>query len=143
VELLLPTDLVVGESVEATSGRPVAVSAVPAGMMALDIGKDTVARFARVIAEAKTLFWNGPMGLFEVEAFSSGTREIALAMSKASGFTVVGGGDSAAAVHQAGEAVAAAFDHISTGGGASLTFVEGKRLPGIEALRHRSLASNG
>ncbi len=120
-----------------------AASAVPAGMMALDIGSATVAHFSKVLATAKTIFWNGPMGLFEVEAFASGTREIALTMSKASGFTVVGGGDSAAAVHQAGESVAAAFDHISTGGGASLTFVEGKRLPGVEALRHRSLTSEG
>jgi len=103
--------------------------------MALDVGPDTVARFARALSDAKTIFWNGPMGLFESAPFANGTREIALAMSKAAGFTVVGGGDSAAAVRAAGEEVANAFDHISTGGGASLNFIEGKRLPGIEALR--------
>jgi phosphoglycerate kinase len=140
---LLPTDVVVGDSLDAETGKAVKVAEVPEGTLALDIGPDSVARFSAVIAKAKTLFWNGPMGLFESAAFSRGTRDIALAMSRADGFTVVGGGDSAAAVQQAGEAVAAAFDHISTGGGASLTFVEGKRMPGIEALRHRSLGSEG
>jgi phosphoglycerate kinase len=139
VDLLLPTDVVVGEGLEATSGQTVAVAGVPAGTMALDIGPATIERFAKALSSAKTVFWNGPMGLFESEPFARGTVEVALAMSKAPGFTVVGGGDSAAAVHQAGSEVAAGFDHISTGGGASLQFVEGKRLPGIEALRHRTL----
>ncbi len=139
VELLLPEDLVVGESVEASTGAEASIDAVPEGMLALDIGPKTIDRFAKVLARAKTVFWNGPMGLFESEPFARGTMEVALAMSKANGFTVVGGGDSAAAVRQAGDEIAAAFDHISTGGGASLQLIEGKRLPGIEALRHKTL----
>jgi phosphoglycerate kinase len=139
VGLLLPTDVVVGESLEAKSGRPVPTNAVPPETLALDIGPDTVERFSKVLSEARTIFWNGPMGLFESPAFAHGTFAIARAMSKARGYTVVGGGDSAAAVYQAGDDVAGAFDHISTGGGASLEFVEGKKLPGIEALRHRTL----
>jgi len=139
VDLLLPTDVVCGAGLSATSGTTVEVGAVPAGQMALDIGPETVGAFAKVLGEAKTIFWNGPMGLFESEAFAKGTFEIAKAMSKVEGFTVVGGGDSAAAVRQAGDEVANAFDHISTGGGASLELVEGKKLPGIEALRHKTL----
>ena len=139
VELLLPLDVVCGEGLDATDGSTVDVEAVPGGQMALDIGPKSVERFKKAILGAKTIFWNGPMGLFEQKAFSTGTFGIALAMSRTDGFTVVGGGDSAAAVHQAGDEVAAAFDHISTGGGASLEFVEGKKLPGIEALRHTSL----
>jgi phosphoglycerate kinase len=139
VDLVLPSDVVVGESVDAQSGKAVAVSAVPEGTMALDIGPESVARYAKVLEEAKTIFWNGPMGLFESDAFASGTYGVAKAMGRAKGFTVVGGGDSAAAVHKAGDEIANAFDHISTGGGASLQFVEGKKLPGIEALRQDAL----
>jgi phosphoglycerate kinase len=140
VELMLPVDLVCGTSLKALEGTTVAAGAVPPGAMALDIGPKSVARFAQAPREAHTIFWNGPMGLFEQPAFAAGTRGVALAMSQSKGFTVVGGGDSAAAVHQAGEAIASAFDHISTGGGASLEFVEGRKLPGIEALRHSTLA---
>ncbi len=139
VELLLPEDLMVGESIDASTGAEVSINAVPEGMLALDIGPKTIARFANVLARAKTVFWNGPMGLFESAPFARGTMDVAHAMSKASGFTVVGGGDSAAAVRIAGDEVAAAFDHISTGGGASLQLIEGKRLPGIEALRHKMI----
>lgn len=141
VDLVLPSDVMVGASLSASEGQAVAVSRVPEGTLALDIGPKTIERFSAVLAKAKTVFWNGPMGLFESEAFARGTRDIALAMSRANGFTVVGGGDSAAAVRQAGDEIAGAFDHISTGGGASLEFIEGKKLPGIEALRHTTLGS--
>jgi phosphoglycerate kinase len=135
VELLLPVDVVVGESLEAKTGHTVGVDALPEGTMALDIGPKTVELFAKRFLGAKNIFWNGPMGLFESPAFAEGSLQIARDMSKASGFTVVGGGDSAAAVAQAGPEVAKGFKHISTGGGASLEFVEGKKLPGVEALR--------
>ena len=135
VQILLPTDVVVASSLEADAGSPVAADAVPDGAMALDIGPKTVALFADSFRRAKTVFWNGPMGLFETPAFSKGTFELAKLMSKAYGFTVVGGGDSAAAVKQAGDEVAQGFKHISTGGGASLELIEGKKLPGVEALR--------
>lgn len=135
VSVLLPVDVVVARGLDATSGETVSADAVPEGHMALDIGPKSVDLFAASFAKAKTVFWNGPMGLFETAAFSSGTFEIARKMSAAAGFTVVGGGDSAAAVKVAGDDVAKAFSHISTGGGASLELIEGKRLPGVEALR--------
>jgi phosphoglycerate kinase len=139
VDLLLPADVVVGEGVDATSGRTVGVDAVPSGTMALDVGPESTARFAASFERARTVFWNGPMGLFENPAFARGTLAIAERLGRCDGFTVVGGGDSAAAVRQAGEAVMNAFDHISTGGGASLEYIEGKKLPGVEALRTRTL----
>lgn len=136
VDFLLPVDLVVGTSIEAKSGDIVKVGAsLPEKTMALDIGPETVALYADKFRLARTIFWNGPMGLFEKAPFASGTMEIAKAMSKVPGFTVVGGGDSAAAVAAAGPEIAAGFKHISTGGGASLELIEGKKLPGIEALR--------
>jgi phosphoglycerate kinase len=135
IQLLLPVDVVVASSLEAMSGQVVSVDAIPEGTMALDIGPRSVELFGNAIERAKTVFWNGPMGLFETPAFSAGTFDVARIMSGAAGFTVVGGGDSAAAVKQAGEEIASKFDHISTGGGASLELIEGKRLPGVEALR--------
>jgi phosphoglycerate kinase len=135
VKLLLPVDVVVAADLAATSGDTVSVDDVPPGTMALDLGPRSVELYGREITRAKTVFWNGPMGLFETPAFEAGTMELARIMSAAPGFTVVGGGDSAAAVKQAGEAVARGFSHISTGGGASLELIEGKRLPGVEALR--------
>jgi phosphoglycerate kinase len=125
----------VAGSLDATEGKTVSVDAIPPGTMALDIGPETVAAFSRQFEKAKTIFWNGPMGLFESKAFSAGTLGVARSMSEARGFTVVGGGDSAAAVAAAGADVAAGFKHISTGGGASLELLEGRKLPGIEALR--------
>ena len=142
VDLVLPSDVVVAKDPGAERGQLVKVSDVPAGAMALDIGPATVERFATALTRAKTVFWNGPMGMFESAPFAEGTRGVALAMGKAPGFTVVGGGDSAAAVRQAGDDIANAFDHISTGGGASLKFIEGAQLPGIEALRQDTLAAS-
>lgn len=136
VSVLLPVDVVVAAGLDATSGETVSADRVPEGTMALDIGPKTVELFAKAVEKAKTVFWNGPMGLFETPAFADGTMSLARRMSQASGFTVVGGGDSAAAVKQAGDDVANGFKHISTGGGASLELIEGKKLPGVEALRY-------
>jgi phosphoglycerate kinase len=127
VDLVLPTDVVTAASLDATSGNTVKANAVPDGEMALDIGPESV--------KAKTVFWNGPMGLFENKAFAAGTNGIAQAVADSPGFTVVGGGDSVAAVKAAGDAVLKKIGFISTGGGASLELVEGKKLPGVEALR--------
>ncbi len=137
VSLLLPSDLRAGESLDASEATVVPVETegtpFPADAMALDIGPQSTRRFAAAINRAGTVFWNGPMGVFENPAFAEGTLGIAKAMAEAKGFRVVGGGDSVAAVNQAG--VAEAIDHVSTGGGASLTYVEaGGRLPGLDAL---------
>jgi len=135
VELLLPVDVVVAASTGAAAGDVVGVDAIAPGQMALDIGPKSVAAFTRSFATAKTVFWNGPMGLFEKAPFSAGTFGVARAMAESKAFTVVGGGDSAAAVRVAGEGIAEKIQHISTGGGASLELIEGKKLPGIEVLR--------
>jgi len=135
VDLVLPTDVVTAAGLDATSGTVVKVNAIPDGESALDIGPETVKAFASRIASAKTVFWNGPMGLFENKAFAAGTNGIAQAVADSAGFTVVGGGDSVAAVKAAGDAVLSKIGFISTGGGASLELVEGKKLPGVEALR--------
>jgi len=133
-QLLLPVDVVVAERSE--PGVPVKVvrpDEIPEHMMVLDIGPETRREFSRVILQARTVFWNGPMGVFEVEQFSGGTLEIAAAIAQVEGFTVVGGGDSLAAVEMAG--CADKISHLSTGGGASLEFLEGKELPGVKCLR--------
>jgi phosphoglycerate kinase len=135
VDVLLPVDVVVAASTGAASGQVVAVDAVPPGMMALDVGPASVKAFAARFADAKTVFWNGPMGLFEKPAFAAGTFGVARAIADSNAFTVVGGGDSAAAVYAAGGDIARKMKHISTGGGASLELIEGKKLPGIEVLR--------
>ncbi len=135
VEVLLPVDVVVAASTAAVSGRTVSVDDVPQGTMALDIGPKSVDLFSKVFVAAKTIFWNGPMGLFEKDPFANGTFAIARAMADSRAFTVVGGGDSAAAVNAAGGDIAKKMKHISTGGGASLELIEGKKLPGIEVLR--------
>jgi phosphoglycerate kinase len=113
----------------------VSVGSIPDGAMALDVGPETVKAFAARIGKAKTVFWNGPLGLFENPAFSAGSVGIARALGESEGFSVVGGGDSVAAVHAAGEGLAEKIGFISTGGGASLELIEGRRLPGVEALR--------
>ena len=133
VELLLPVDLRVADGLDAASADVVGLDGVGAGQMALDVGPETEAIFHERIARARSVFWNGPMGLFENEAFASGTLAVARAMAAADGFTVVGGGDSVAAIKQLG--MAEEFTHVSTGGGASLEFLEGRKLPGVEALR--------
>jgi phosphoglycerate kinase len=132
-KLELPDDLVAGREFKAdTERRELDGVDVPAGWMGLDVGEVTAERYAKVIADAGTVFWNGPMGAFELEPFAGGTRRVAEAMAEAPGTTVVGGGDSAAALAQFG--LADRVDHVSTGGGASLELVEGKPLPGVEVL---------
>ncbi|OZE94491.1 phosphoglycerate kinase [Rhodococcoides fascians] len=133
----LPVDIVVGDSFSKDAeAETVAASEIPDGWMGLDIGPESVSRFTAVLANAKTIFWNGPAGVFEFEKFSAGTRGIAEAIVGATekgAFSVVGGGDSAAAVRALGLSDDG-FSHISTGGGASLEYLEGKQLPGIAAL---------
>ncbi len=137
VEILLPTDVVVDTAFPSGDREPeprvVPASEIPSDALGLDIGPDSAAAFAAALSDARTVFWNGPMGVFEVEAFAEGTRAVAEALTKVDGLSVVGGGDSAAAVRQLGFDEAA-FGHISTGGGASLEFLEGKELPGIAVL---------
>jgi phosphoglycerate kinase len=135
VDLVLPTDVVVAASSDATSGTVVRANSVPANEMALDVGPDSVQAIAARVAKAKTIFWNGPMGLFENPAFAGGTNGVAQALAQSAGFSVVGGGDSVAAIEAAGEEVRSKMGFISTGGGASLELIEGKKLPGVEALR--------
>ncbi|WP_106506759.1 phosphoglycerate kinase [Brachybacterium timonense] len=134
VELVLPVDNVVAREFSADAESTVVPSTeIPADQEGLDIGPKTRELFASKIADAATVFWNGPMGVFEIDKFADGTRAIAQAMSDASGYTVVGGGDSASAVRNLGFDEAT-FSHISTGGGASLELIEGKELPGIAIL---------
>ncbi len=132
--LELPVDLVVAERMEADTERQTTEGVeVPEGMMGLDIGPRTAQAYAAIIGEAGTVFWNGPMGAFEVEAFAAGTRAVAEAVAQAPGTTIVGGGDSAAALQRFG--LADRVTHLSTGGGAALELIEGKELPGVMALR--------
>jgi phosphoglycerate kinase len=132
-KLRLPDDLVAGREFAAdTEARALAGVDVPDGWMGLDIGAGTAGGYAEVIRDAGTVFWNGPMGAFELAPFAAGTRTVAEAVAESDGVTVVGGGDSAAALAQFG--LADRVDHLSTGGGASLELIEGKALPGVEAL---------
>ena len=134
VEIVLPSDIVVADRFAAdATPSVVAASAIPDDAMGLDIGPAAQREFADALADAQTVFWNGPMGVFEFPTFAAGTRAVAQALTDSSGFTVVGGGDSAAAVRTLGFDEAA-FGHISTGGGASLEFLEGRVLPGIAVL---------
>jgi phosphoglycerate kinase len=134
VRLVLPTDIVVAPAFASDSpATTVAADAIPADQMGLDIGPDSAAAFAAAIRECKTVFWNGPMGVFEFAAFANGTKVVAQALTEVSGISVVGGGDSAAAVRALGFADNQ-FGYISTGGGASLEYLEGKELPGLKAL---------
>jgi len=136
VKVLLPDDVVVAPEVkEGVSYRTVPVSQIPDDMMGVDIGEVTRDKFAKVIKEARTVVWNGPMGVFEIRDFAQGTLAVAKAMAESGAVTIVGGGDSAAAVEQLG--YAKAMTHISTGGGASLEFLEGKVLPGVAVLNDK------
>jgi phosphoglycerate kinase len=134
--ILLPVDVVAATAFAADAEHStVDISDIPADRLGLDIGPKSVALFAEVISTAKTVFWNGPMGVFELAPFAAGTLGVAEAITKIDGFSVVGGGDSAAAVRTLG-LDESAFGHISTGGGASLEYLEGKALPGVEALEN-------
>jgi phosphoglycerate kinase len=139
VRIVLPTDIVVASKFGAdadtavTSADSIEETPFGASGLGLDIGPDTAAAFAEIIADSKTVFWNGPMGVFELEPFAAGTKAVAQALTEVDGLGVVGGGDSAAAVRALGF-TDDQFGHISTGGGASLEFLEGKRLPGLEVL---------
>lgn len=134
VNLLLPIDVKVAEAFdEKSSANTVRVSDIPDSAMALDIGPETAKLFAKAVSEAATVLWNGPMGVFEWESFSEGTKTVAEAVATSSAFTVVGGGDSAAALAKFG--LTQKVDHLSTGGGASLEFLEGKPLPGLAPLQ--------
>jgi phosphoglycerate kinase len=133
IDVLLPRDAVAAAGIKSDAGRVVQSMMVPEDLAALDIGPETARGFADTIARAKTIFWNGPMGVFESAPFAGGTMAVAKAVAGAPGaLSVVGGGDSVAAIHQSG--LADKITHISTGGGASLEFLEGKKLPGLAAL---------
>ena len=137
VNLILPVDIVVAEEFKNdTRFETVSIEKIPKDMMGLDIGKETIKLFSDAIKSAKTVIWNGPAGVFEMENFAKGTNAIAKAMSESEGITIVGGGDSASAVEKAG--FADKMTHISTGGGASLEMLEGKKLPGIMAISEKA-----
>ncbi len=137
VQILLPSDVVVDTEFPSGDRRPepavVPASEIPADALGLDIGPEASRAFALALSDARTVFWNGPMGVFEVGAFADGTRAVARALTEVDGLSVVGGGDSAAAVRTLGFDESA-FGHISTGGGASLEYLEGRTLPGITVL---------
>lgn len=136
VNLLLPLDNVAGKEFKAdTEAQVVPSDEIPDGWMGMDIGENTIASFSEAIRSAKTVVWNGPMGVFEMEQFANGTRKVAQALAESGAISIVGGGDSAAAVEQLG--FADKITHISTGGGASLEFLEGKELPGIAVLNEK------
>jgi phosphoglycerate kinase len=136
VKLMLPLDVVIADAFSNDANtQQVAVDAVPDGWRILDIGAETVKQYAQVVHDAKTVIWNGPMGVFEMPKFAEGTRAIAQALADSDAITIIGGGDSVAAVEQMG--LADQMSHISTGGGASLELLEGKELPGVAALNDK------
>lgn len=133
VNLLLPSDVIVADKFSAEADfKPVDVDGIPSDWMALDIGPKTAEKYAEALVDAKTVVWNGPMGVFEIDAFAKGTERVAKAVAESKATSIVGGGDSIAALEKTG--LSARISHISTGGGASLEFLEGKVLPGIAAL---------
>jgi len=129
--ILLPTDVVLNDNGER---KPVPVTSLPSKLLVYDIGLDTIARYVDTIRRAKTIFFNGPAGVFELESFSVGTRELLIAVAESDGFSVVGGGHTVAAVEQFG--LQDRIDHVSTGGGALINFLAGRELPLVTALRH-------
>jgi phosphoglycerate kinase len=132
-KIILPSDVVVAQEFKEDSpAETVYIRHIPEGTFGLDIGKETGATFAGVIRDSDTVFWNGPMGVFEWEKFRTGTERVAHAMAETAGFTAVGGGDSVAALRLLG--LQGDVDHVSTGGGAGLELLEGKILPGVEVL---------
>jgi len=135
VSIELPVDQVVAPGLDSTTSQVTSVTKTPPDQMGLDIGPATVERYSGIIGRAKTIVWNGPMGVFENPKFSQGTFAIARAVADSKAFSIVGGGDSAAAVAQAG--VESKITHISTGGGASLEFLSGRKLPGVEVLTNK------
>ena len=136
VRVLLPVDVVVAkEAAPDATTRIVPVSGVPEGWKIVDIGPETINRIEPELMSAGTVVWNGPMGIFEIPAFGAGTHSVARIAAGSNAYTVVGGGDSVAAVEEMG--IADQFGHVSTGGGASLEFLEGRGLPGIDALRNK------
>jgi phosphoglycerate kinase len=138
VEFLIPVDVVVADSFSNDANKKVvSIEAIPDGWQALDIGPKTIDLYGKTIRESKTVVWNGPMGVFEMDAFATGTNEVARFLSEVEGTTIIGGGDSVAAVEKAG--IADKVSHISTGGGASLEFLEGKILPGIAVLADKEM----
>jgi len=133
VNFMLPVDTIVADDFSETADtKIVSIDQIPADWEALDIGTQTRENYAKIISDSKLVIWNGPMGVFEMNPFAGGTKEVARALSETAGYTIIGGGDSAAAVEQFG--YAEEMDHVSTGGGASLEFMEGKVLPGVNAL---------
>jgi phosphoglycerate kinase len=136
VQLTLPVDVVVADALDSPAGRAVGIRDIPEAQMGLDIGPRTVDKFAGALKTARTIVWNGPMGVFEKPAFAAGTMGVARAVAESSAFSVIGGGDTIAAVNQAG--VADRIGYISTAGGAFLEFLEGRTLPGVEALTEAS-----
>lgn len=136
VDIALPTDVVIADSIDDDRGETVPIARVPPDKSIFDIGRDTASAFADIICDAKTVLWNGPLGVAEHPPFAVGTRRVAEAVAMTEGFTVIGGGDSIAAIEQIG--LASHIDHVSTGGGASLEFLEGKALPGIAIIPDKS-----
>lgn len=139
IDFILPIDVVVAKELKANiASKPVAIEDIDPELAGFDIGPQTIERIKKLLMTAKTVVWNGPAGAFEVEPFEKGTQAIAEALAESPAFTIVGGGDSAAAIEQLG--LAGEIDHISTGGGASLELLEGKVLPGIDAVERSSHA---
>ncbi len=136
VELILPVDIVVADQFSADANSKVGdADAIPADWLGMDIGPKSIELFKAAIAQSKTIVWNGPMGVFEMPKFAAGTHEVAVALANSDAVTIIGGGDSAAAVEQMG--LADKMSHVSTGGGASLEFLEGIELPGVAALQDK------